>query len=116
MDILKSLMGNKTILNSALGMLRNAFLKDGISAVFITPSDDPNGDTPGMSIRSFGEPVAILAGPELAEVQEYFRLKEESYTTDHFYFGIDKKLHQVPEVTDGLILPFADDEKEVDHV
>lgn len=75
MDILKVLMGNQSIMGKALGMLRDAFFKEGVTAVFIVPSNDMTGDTPGMSIRQFKEPVAILAGPELAEVQEYFRLK-----------------------------------------
>lgn len=120
MDILKSLMANKSILNSALRMLKSAFLKDGITAVFITPSDDDNSDTPGMKIQSYGGPVAILTGDDLVEVSEYFRRKSEYGNPDRYVaYEVSKEVwDEIPKLR-----AFAErfgyltgDEKKVDHV
>lgn len=115
MEILKSLMGNKSLLSGALGMLRNAFFKDGISAVFITPSDDQGGDTPGMSIRSFNVPVAILAGEDLEEVQSYFKIKSLYSAAPGYFLFMDGRLTYFPNSIEaaeaaGLL------EKEADRV
>lgn len=96
MDILKSLMGNKSILNGALGMLRNAFFKEGISAVFITPSDEDNSDTPGLKIQSYAGPVAVLTGEELEEVQEYFRIRSMYKDAPGYFLFMAGKLTYFP--------------------
>lgn len=126
MDILKTLMGNKSILNGALGMLKNAFLQDGISAVIITPSDDPESPTPGMKIAQYGGPVAILAGEELKEVELYFRMKE-SFKGERMYFLPEvqyrefwemKGEREMAESSDlrSVNMVHLKEPKEVDHV
>ena len=102
MDILKSLMGNKSILNGALGMLKSAFLKDGITAVFITPSDDENSETPGMKIQSYRGPVAILTGEELVEVQEYFKVKAMCSKSPGYFLFLDDKLTYLPNSAEAF--------------
>lgn len=74
MNLINALMGNKSLLNGAVGMLKKAFLSDGVTAVFITPSDDMEGDTPGLKIQQFTGAVAVLTGNDLDEYIVYRNL------------------------------------------
>lgn len=65
MSFLNSLIGNKTVLKLALSTIKSAMDKEGISAILILPSEATEGDTPGLDIRSFKEPIGVLSGGEL---------------------------------------------------
>lgn len=77
MNLLGGLLNNKSVLNSALGMIRSWMAKDGIHALVIAKSDDLSGDTPGLSVRSYPHHVGIVTGEQdNADVADFMRLRE----------------------------------------
>lgn len=65
MSLLTGLLGNKTLLNSALSGIRNNMKKDGISCIVLRLTDDETGDTPGLDIKSYAGEIGILSGEDL---------------------------------------------------
>lgn len=62
-------MGNKSLINVALGSVRDSMTKDGISCIVLQLDPTAEGDTPGLKISSLAGPVGILSGRDLTTVQ-----------------------------------------------
>lgn len=68
MNPIKALMGNKSLINVALGSVRDSMAKDGISCIVLQLDPTAEGDTPGLKIQSLAGPVGILTGADLDTV------------------------------------------------
>lgn len=78
MNLLNGLLGNKTLLNTALGGIRNNMQKDGISCIVLKLTDDLSGETPGLDIKSYGDRIGIISGPDLDVANRIYDLKPEA--------------------------------------
>jgi hypothetical protein len=85
---LKGLLGNKTVLNLALSQIRDYMKKDGISAIVIQAVDDnPDSETPGLDLKSYGEPIGILSGVELKNYPDDLKFAAK------YRAALDKEIH-----------------------
>lgn len=80
---LTGLLNNKTVLNSALGMIRNWMTKDSIAAVVISRTDDMTGDTPGLKIQAYTSHIGVVSGVyDNLAVEKFMKLREQYLKAD----------------------------------
>ena len=111
MSLLSGLMNNKGLLNAASSLIRDAFMKDGVSAIIMTSTGDDTGDIPGIKVQPMKEAFAIVTGQELTDMQQLRETYEDVVKTR------DRLLDEVQELSaECFYLANIDDENKAAYL
>lgn len=71
--VFDKIIGNAGVIKAALGGVKSSMEKDGVSCIILQLDPSAEGDTPGLSVKSFNGAVGILTGDDLGNYLEWIR-------------------------------------------